>query len=94
MYFFEILYLSVYAHRRPFLMLCIGKCVGSLNMYMVVVLVVLVIMGVAVGYVVLVVLYVCCDLVFYIRSSRCLVEYVLHMLVCIRYGMLVHKISF
>ena len=61
---------------------------------MVVVLVVLVIMGVAVGYVVLVVLYVCCDLVFYIHSSRCLVEYVLHMLVCIRYGMLVHKISF
>ena len=33
MYFFEILYLSVYAHRRSFLMLCIGKCVGSLSMY-------------------------------------------------------------
>ena len=61
---------------------------------MVVVLGVLVIMGVVVGCVVLVVLYLCCGLVFYIRSSRCLVEYVLHMVVCIRYGMLAHKITF
>ena len=31
MYFFVILYLSVYVHGRSFLMLCIGKCVGSLS---------------------------------------------------------------
>jgi hypothetical protein len=31
--FFVILYLSVYMPGRSFLMLCIGKCVGSLNMY-------------------------------------------------------------
>ena len=59
-----------------------------------VVLGVLAIMGVAVECVVLVVLYVCCDLVFYIRSSGCLVEYVLYMVVCIGYGMLVHIIIF
>ena len=33
MQFFVILYLFVYAHGRSFLMLCIGKCVGSLIMY-------------------------------------------------------------
>ena len=33
MYFFEILYLFVYAHGWSFLILCIGKCVGSLSMY-------------------------------------------------------------
>ena len=33
MYFFVILYLFVYVYGRSFLMICIGKCVGSLNMY-------------------------------------------------------------
>ena len=33
MYFFVILYLSLYVHGRSFIMLCIGKCVGSLSMY-------------------------------------------------------------
>ena len=31
--FFVILYLSVYVHGRSFLMVFIGKCVGSLSMY-------------------------------------------------------------
>lgn len=33
MYFFVILYLSIYMHGRSFFMLCIGKCVGSLSIY-------------------------------------------------------------
>ena len=33
MYFFVILYLSVYVHGQSLLMLCIGKCVGSLSIY-------------------------------------------------------------
>ena len=33
MYFFLILYLSVYSRWRSFFIIYIGKCVGSLSMY-------------------------------------------------------------
>ena len=82
MYFFLILYLSVYSHGRSFFILYIGKCIGSLSMYRggfgysTIV-------GVVREYDVFGGLGVCYDLVFYIHLLGCLVSYVLDIVVCI-----------